>query len=92
MAVISDIIYRIEMCNNQDQLDLTQSDCLQITKYLVNNLNENHRIPGNIYYQFVGILAWNKEHGFITDKQHYWLLDHIWQYIDQRAYTIEELL
>jgi hypothetical protein len=92
MALISDIIYHIEITDNKDDLDLTITDTLKITSYLINNLQDNHQMPGSVYLQFIGILDWHKEHHFITDKQHYWLLDHLWQYIDQRQYTYEEML
>lgn len=92
MALISDIIYHLEITNNQEDLDLNQNDCIKISSYLINNLRDDHLIPGNVYFQFIGILDWYKEHNFITPKQHYWLMDNLWQYIDQRQYTIQELL
>jgi hypothetical protein len=92
MAAISDIIYQLEITEHIDLIDLSISDTIKITRYLINNLQDDHQMPGNVYYQFIGILDWHKENHFITDKQHYWLLDHLWQYIDQRTYTFEEML
>jgi hypothetical protein len=84
MALLSDIIYHLEITEDIYQLDLSQIDCIKTTKYLISNLQTNHQIPGNVYYQFLGILDWHREYGFITPKQHYWLIIHLWQYIDQR--------
>lgn len=92
MALISDIIYHLEITDNEDHLDLDESDCIKISSYLINNLNEWHSMPGDVYNQFIGILDWYNEHHFITSKQHYWLMIHLWKYIDQRQYTFEEML
>ena len=92
MAAISDIIYLLEITEDKDLIDLNISDTIKISSYLINNLNSYHQMPGNVYFQFIGILDWYKNNHFITDKQHYWLLDHLWQYIDQRTYTIQEML
>ena len=84
MALISDIIYHLEITDNEDLLDLSESDCIKASNYLLNNLNEHHLMPGDVYNQFIGIIDWYVEHRFITPKQHYWLLIHLWKYIDQR--------
>ena len=92
MANISDIIYHLEITDNEDLLDLSEHDCIKASRHLVNNLNEQHSMPGLVYCKFIGILDWYNEHKFITPKQHYWLLIHLWKYIDQRNYTIMEML
>ena len=92
MALISDIIYHLEITDNKEHLDLCQNDCIKASRYLIENLDVNHRIPGNVYYQFLGILQWHQDHGVITDKQHYWLMMNLWRYIDQRTYTMMEML
>lgn len=84
MALLGDIIYHLEIAEDINQLDLSQGDCIKASQYLVNNLQINHQIPGNVYYQFIGILDWYNEHKFITDKQWYWLMCNLWEYIDQR--------
>jgi hypothetical protein len=91
MALISDMIYELEITNDIDDLDLSESQCLMISSYLINHLRGDHTMPGNVYYQFMGILDWYKEHKFITSKQHYWLIANLWQYIDQRDPMIEML-
>lgn len=84
MALLGDIIYHLETTENIDHLDLTDRDCIKTAKYLIMNLQDHHQIPGDIYYQFIGILDWYQEHNFITDKQWYWLMVNLWRYIDQR--------
>lgn len=84
MALLGDIIYHLEITEDIDLLDLTDIDCIKATKYLIKNLQSNHQIPGDVYYQFIGIMDWYQEHKFITDKQHYWLLINLWKYINQR--------
>jgi hypothetical protein len=92
MATISDIIYHLEITDKIDHLDLNESDCIKASSYLINNLNEHHTIPGDVYLKFIGILDWYNEHEFITPKQHYWLMVHLWKHIDQRIYTMMEML
>lgn len=84
MASLENIIYHLEITEDINLLDLTDSDCIKASKYLIMNLQDNHQIPGNVYYQFIGILDWHNEYGFITDKQWYWLMANLWHYIDQR--------
>jgi hypothetical protein len=90
MATIGELIYQME-CSDQGLAELSVSDALKLSRYLINNLNEHHSIPGKIYNQFIGILFWYNENNFITEKQHYWLLDNCQQYIDQRQYCDLEL-
>ena len=86
---IADIIYLIE----QDHIeDLTDHDIIRISRYLIENLKQDHKIPGKTWYTFVGILDWHREHGFITPRQASWLLAHTADYLDQRKTRLEEYL
>lgn len=89
---LTDIIYHLEITEHEDLLDLNEKDCIKASLYLISNLNEYHTIPGDVYYQFIGIINWYEEKKFITDKQHYWLLVNLWKYIDQREYTMQEMM
>jgi hypothetical protein len=92
MTVVSDTIYHLEITEDPDDLELTQYQCLKTAEHLIKNLNYNHSLPGKDFQQILGILDWNREHGFITPKQHYYLIMILWEYIDQRQHTPMEML
>ena len=91
MATIGQLIYLFETTDPLD-IEVTTSEILEISRFLINNLIDDHSVSGSDYFQFCGILDWYKQQGFITNKQKYWLVDKCSQYIDQRQFTDYELM
>jgi hypothetical protein len=86
--MINDLIYLLEV-TELDDLDLTAGQLVQTAGYLLGNLRGDHEMPGKVYFQMLGICDWYKENHFLTDKQLYWMMDHLKQYINQRDFANE---
>ena len=86
--MVNDLIYLLEI-TDVDELDLDDKQLVQIGVYLLGNLQSNHQIPGKIYYQILGICDWYRENHNLTDKQRYWMMCNLKEYISQRDFSYE---
>ena len=91
MRSIGDLIYHVET-TDLDFIDITEDEAVKLSTHLLRNLRDYHEIPGKVWEQFAGICYWHRDNGFITDKQHYWLIVHLKEYIGQRQYTLQEMM
>lgn len=80
-----DAIYHIEQWQlGSDFEHIGDQDLIKVSGYLIMNVIPEHNIPGNVWYQIIGIMDWYGQNQFITDKQRYWLMANLNQYLDQR--------
>ena len=86
--MINDLVYLLEI-TDLDDLDLSDKDLSSIGLYLINHLSSNHSIPGKVYFQMIGICDWYRENKHLTDKQRYWMMCNLKEYISQRDFTYE---
>ena len=86
--MINDLIYLLEV-TDLDDLDLNDKQLCSIGSYLIKTLRSDHQMPGNVYYQMIGICDWYKENKHLTDKQRYWMICNLKEYISQRDFTYE---
>jgi hypothetical protein len=86
--MINDLIYLLEI-SDIDELAVSEKQLVQIALYLINHLRSDHLMPGKVYYQMLGICDWYRENQFLTDKQNYWLLINLKEWINQRDFTYE---
>lgn len=80
MANFDQIIFDIEY-NNGDFVSNKQ--LVDSTIFLLRNLQQDHQIPGNDYFQMQGICSWYNEHKYLTNKQQLWLSARLLQYNTQ---------
>lgn len=86
--MIHDLIYLLEI-TDVDDLEFTNQELVHLGTYLISNLTGNHSMPGKVYFQMIGICDWYRENQFLTDKQRYWIMDHLKEYINQRDFANE---
>jgi hypothetical protein len=86
--MIHDLIYLLEI-TDVDDLEFTNQELVYLGTYLIRNLTGNHSMPGKVYFQMIGICDWYRENQFLTDKQRYWMMDHLKEYINQRDFANE---
>lgn len=55
---------------------MSHRDSLELSKFV---WQHNTGLAGDVVFQIQGIHHWHKEHNFITDTQHKWL---VWAVID----------
>ena len=86
--MISDLIYLLEI-TDIDDLDFSDKQLCSIGSYLITKLRSDHLMPGSVYYQILGICDWYKENHNLTDKQRYWMICNLKEYISQRDFMYE---
>lgn len=86
--MITDLIFLLEV-TDLDDLDLSEKQLYQLGIYLIHHLRDDHQIPGNDYYQIIGICDWYRQNGFMTEKQQIWMYYSLKNYISQRDFTLE---
>ena len=90
--MVLDTIFEIEMWNKGDDFEhISDAQLIKASEYLINNLREDHSMPGNVWNQFIGILNYNIQHEFINEKQRYWLIASLKENLDQRDFAKEML-
>lgn len=86
--MINDLIYLLEI-TDVDEMEFTEKELIQLGIHLLNNLRGDHKIPGKVYYQILGICDWYRENHFLSDKQRYWMMCNLKEYISQRDFMYE---
>lgn len=70
---------RYDVCNA-----ISQRDLIRVGRYLVDNLDRSHGIPGDQHNTMCGIIDWYREHGDITHRQKIYLFNAVvnyWNYL-----------
>jgi hypothetical protein len=49
---------------------IAHPDAVKLAQFWMRNLNRGHLVPGVDYVRAQGIVAWYREHGDITPRQH----------------------
>lgn len=74
---MNDVLYKIDLLSGTDLSDWNRIDdvfenyldVVRAINYFISNLKSDHSVPGNDYYQLLGIADWAKQNQTITQKQ-----------------------
>lgn len=69
--------YLLDDYNLSDSINWNQVDNLipknQIVEHIdefLSNLKSDHELPGSVYFKLLGIGDWYRQRGFVTQRQH----------------------
>jgi len=76
--LVSDAMQHIRTWSGQYQeIQLTDRQLFQITEHFIRRLPRDHRVPGAVWNQMSGEIAWYREHGRLTPRQRAWLMHNL---------------
>ena len=76
--LVSDAILHIHTWSGRYQeIQLTDRQLFQITEHFIRQLPRDHRVPGAVWNQMLGEMAWYREYGQLTPRQRVWLMHNL---------------
>ena len=64
-------------------IELTDRQLFQMTEHFIRHLPRDHRVPGAVYNQMLGEMAWYRDYGGLTPRQRAWLMHNLRNHIEE---------
>lgn len=64
-------------------IELTDRQLFQMTEHFIRHLPSDHRVPGAVYNQMLGEMAWYRDYGGLTPRQRAWLMHNLRNHIEE---------
>jgi len=60
---------------------LSDRQLFQITEHFIRHLPRSHHVPGAVWNQMLGEMAWYREYGQLTPRQRVWLMHNLREHL-----------